>query len=278
MKHNIKTINYKDSDAGKQFTSSLHDSGFAIIRNHSLDFQLIESVYDEWKSFFNTEDKFNYTFDIEKQDGYFPYRSENAKGFNEKDLKEFFHFYEWGVYPKDISKRTVMLFHQLLAIGRELLVWIDANTPFEIKSKFSIPLYNMIEGSKMNLLRVIHYPPIEDNPGEAIRAEAHADINLITVLASGSEPGLQVLNNDEWIDIECNPGWLIINIGDMLQECSNGYFPSTIHRVVNPKGDGMSKSRFSIPLFIHPRDEVILSKNYTAKSFLDERLLEIGLK
>ena len=80
------------------------------------------------------------------------------------------------------------------------------------------------------------------------------------------------------MDIKCDPGWLVINSGDMLNECSGGYYPSTIHRVINPKGDAIKLPRYTMPVFIHPRDEVVLSKKYTARSFLDERLKEIGLK
>ena len=72
-------------------------------------------------------------------------------------------------------------------------------------------------------------------------------------------------------------GQIVINIGDMLQEASSGYFPSTIHRVINPKKT-QNLSRYSIPLFLHPRPEVILSDRYTADSYLLERLKEIGLK
>lgn len=278
MENKIETINYKSKNAGQKFTKSLHETGFAIIHNHTIDFDLIRTVYEEWKGFFNNDSKFNYKFNPRTQDGYFPFESENAKGFKEKDLKEFFHFYEWGLYPNNISKTTVMLYHQLMAIGRELLIWIDTNTPSHIKHYFSQPLNEMIQKSTMNLLRIIHYPPLNGNYGNAIRAAEHSDINLITLLVAGSEPGLQVLNNKEWIDIECNPGWLVINIGDMLQECSNGYYPSTIHRVINPKDKSNNNSRFSIPLFIHPENNISLSKRYTAKKFLEERLLEIGLK
>lgn len=279
MSFKIETVDYKSENAGQKFTNSLHETGFAILNNHPLDINLIETVYSEWESFFNSKEKLDYTFNPKTQDGYFPFMSENAKGYSEKDLKEFFHFYEWGSFPSNISKKTIMLYHQLMAIGRELLVWIDVNSPTEVKSNFSIPLSNMILESTMNLMRIIHYPPVPSKIGNSIRAAAHGDINLITVLAAGSQPGLQVLNmENKWVDVECNPGWLVINIGDMLQECSQGYYPSTIHRVINPKLDNENKSRFSLPLFIHPRNNVILSKNYSAKSFLDERLHEIGLK
>jgi isopenicillin N synthase-like dioxygenase len=278
MNNQIKIIDFHSKDAAVEFTKSLHETGFAIIQNHPLEYELIDTVYDEWKFFFNNDTKFNYKFNTRTQDGYFPFESENAKGYKEKDLKEFFQYYEWGIYPQNMSKKTVLLYHQLMAIGRELLIWIDTNSPEHIKQYFSMPLYNMILKSTMNLLRIIHYPPIDRNDGGAIRAAEHADINLITILASGSQPGLQVLNNGHWIDIECNPGWLVINIGDMLKECSNGYYPSTIHRVVNPIDNSKNISRFSIPLFIHPKNDVELSKRYSAKSFLEERLLEIGLK
>ena len=136
----------------------------------------------------------------------------------------------------------------------------------------------MVEGSTTNLLRIIHYPPLRDDDDKnAIRAGAHEDINLITVLISGSEPGLQVINaNGDWVDVKSDPGWLVINIGDMLQECSGGYYPSTTHRVINPTGNNVS--RFSMPFFLHPRDEVKLSDIHTAKTYLEERLKELGLK
>ena len=138
----------------------------------------------------------------------------------------------------------------------------------------------MIENSRMNLMRIIHYPPLSSNIKDgAIRASAHGDINLITVLPASHESGLQVQTKiGEWIDVGCNPEYLVINSGDMLHECSGGYYPSTIHRVINPKGESAKLPRYTIPVFIHPRDEVILSNKYTAKSFLDERLKEIGLK
>ena len=64
----------------------------------------------------------------------------------------------------------------------------------------------------------------------------------------------------------------------MLKEASGGYYPSTTHRVVNPSNNVNNDSRYSMPLFLHPRDDVQLSENYTAESYLKERLLEIGLK
>ena len=276
----IKTIDYKSENAGSQFVDSLHNIGFALVHNHPIDYNLITSVYNEWDVFFNSDIKHSYTFNPDTQDGYFPFRCENAKGYTEKDLKEFYHFYEWGKYPENISKNAILLYDEILELGQELLEWIDTYSPEEVKTKYSMPLADMIENSRMNLMRIIHYPPLisEIKNGE-IRAAAHGDINLITVLPAGSQTGLQVqTQSGKWVDVKCDPERLIINSGDMLNECSGGYYPSTIHRVINPKGESAQLSRYTMPVFLHPRDEVILSSKYTAKSFLDERLIEIGLK
>ena len=276
----IKTVDYKSENAGSQLVESLHDTGFAILYNHPLDFKLITSVYDEWGNFFNSDAKHSYTFNPDTQDGYFPYRCENAKGYFAKDLKEFFQLYEWGKYPENISRKAILLYHDLLQIGKELLQLIDAHSPKDVKSKFSMPLSEMIANSRMNLMRILHYPPLELEISDgAIRAEAHGDINLITILPASYQSGLQIqMQSGEWMDVTCEPEGLVINTGDMLNVCSNGYYPSTIHRVINPIGDATRLPRYTIPVFIHPRDEVILSDQYTARSFLDERLMEIGLK
>ena len=280
MSSNIQTVDFKSENAGGQFVESLHNTGFAIIHNHPLDFNLITSVYDEWGTFFNSDTKHSYTYNPDTQDGYFPYRSENAKGYMAKDLKEFYHIYQWGKYPENISRKALLLYHEIMAMGQNLLELLDVNSPLEVNTKFSMPLSEMIENSRMNLMRIIHYPPLNSNikDGE-IRASAHGDINLITILPASFQSGLQVqTKTGEWIDVGCVPEYLIINSGDMLHECSGGYYPSTIHRVINPKGESAKLPRYTMPVFIHPRDEVILSNKYTAKSFLDERLKEIGLK
>jgi len=279
-KFQINTIDFQSQDASLKLTKSLKNTGFAVIRNHGIDIQLINNVYEEWSSFFNSDEKFNYLFDVEKQDGYFPFKSENAHGCNQKDLKEFYHLYlPWGRIPKGISDNTLKLRHKLVDIGTELLAWIHDNTPEDIKNNFSMPLKDMIKGSRNNLLRVLHYPPIQDDEDKsALRAAPHGDINLITILLAGSEPGLQVMNMDKkWVDVDSNKGWLVINSGDMLNKCSDNYYPSTIHRVINPK-NSINVSRYSMPLFLHARDEVVLSDKYTAKSYLDKRLKSLGLK
>ncbi|MGI9464473.1 MAG: 2OG-Fe(II) oxygenase family protein, partial [Aestuariivirgaceae bacterium] len=160
-----------------------------------------------------------------------------------------------------------------------LLRWIDQESPASVREKFSEPLTGMVAGSEQNLLRVLHYPPLAEDvePGE-VRAAAHEDINLITLLVSGSEPGLQARDTEgNWHEVPCHSGMITVNAGDMLAKASRNYYPSTPHRVVNPPAQA-NRSRYSMPLFVHPRPEVQLDEQQTAGEYLDQRLREIGLK
>ena len=212
-------------------------------------------------------------------EGYFPFRSENAKDANAKDLKEFYHVYPEGRVPPSLKEHTLALHEDLARIGHTLLGWIQDNTPEEVRAGFSEPLPRMLEHSKQNLLRILHYPALAEppEPGE-VRAAAHGDINLITLLLTGTEPGLQARDtHGEWHDVPCDAGMMAINAGDMLEMASGGHYPSTVHRVVNPPAS-RNVARFSMPMFCHPRPEVELEPGTTADDFLNERLREIGLK
>ncbi len=172
-----------------------------------------------------------------------------------------------------------MLYKQLYSLGLELLQWVEERTPAAIRSRFSMPLVKMVDGAGDTLLRPIHYPPLTGSEEEgAVRAAAHEDINLITLLPAATAPGLEVRDlKGNWHEVEINPGQLAINAGDMLQMCTERYYVSTTHRVVNPKGPAAKLPRFSMPLFLHPAGEVKLSEQHTARTYLQERLREIGL-
>ena len=277
---NVRTVDFNSSTAPEKFTKSLKETGFAVISNHPIQFTQIQNIYNEWYQFFLSEIKNKYLFDEVNQDGYFPFLSENAKDSNLKDLKEFYHIYDWGRYPKQLTNATKDLYNALSEIAETLLGWVEENIPPEIAKQFSMSLSEMAHHSPRNLLRVIHYPPLKGNEKTGmVRAAAHGDINLLTVLVAGTQPGLQVQDvNGNWHDVSCDPGTIAVNTGDMLQMASNGYLPSTIHRVINPSNEIPNQSRLSMPLFLHPHDHVKLSEQYTAIGFLNERLQEIGLK
>ncbi|WP_374350474.1 isopenicillin N synthase family dioxygenase [Chitinimonas sp.] len=277
----VSVVDYRSPNAAAEFAESLHRTGFGVLKNHPIPQELVQAIYAEWLAFFDGEEKFAYAFDPAKQDGYFSTQiSETAKGATLKDIKEYFHIYPWGRIPPTLKANADRYYALASDLASQLLGWIEDNAPPSVKARFSESLPSMIAGTPNTLLRVLRYPPLTGNePAGALRAAAHEDINLITVLPAANEPGLQVKGSDgQWRDVPCDFGTLVINIGDMLQEASGGYYPSTSHRVVNPTGEGASKSRISLPLFLHPRSEVVLSERYTADAYLQERLRELGVK
>lgn len=276
----LETIDYRGEGSAKQFVESLRETGFGVLSNHPIDKRLVEDIYTEWQAFFNSEVKNDFMFKKETHDGFFPASiSETAKGNTVKDIKEYYHVYPWGRIPDSLRANILAYYAKANALAAELLEWIETYSPEEVKAKFSMPLPEMIADSQKTLLRILHYPPMTgDEELGAIRAAAHEDINLITVLPAANEPGLQVKAKDgTWLDVPSDFGNIIINIGDMLQEASGGYFPSTSHRVINPEGTDKTKSRISLPLFLHPNPAVVLSERYTADSYLMERLRELGV-
>jgi isopenicillin N synthase-like dioxygenase len=276
----VLTADYRNNNAAEVFVESLRKTGFGVIKNHPIDYQLVKDVFNEWQQFFASEDKFNYTYDKQTQDGYFPLNtSETAKGYNIKDIKEFYHLYPWGRYPKQLSSKTRELYSQMSDLAATVLQWVEQGTPDEIKANFSRPLADMIKKSPRTMLRVLHYPPLSgDEESGAVRAAAHEDIDLLTLLPAATATGLEVKDKEgNWHAVESDPGTIVVNAGDMLQLCTGHYYMSTTHRVVNPQGEASKTSRFSMPLFLHPHDDVVLSKEHTAKSYLWERLRELGV-
>jgi isopenicillin N synthase-like dioxygenase len=276
----LVAVDYSAPDADKLFVESLHQTGFGVLKNHPIDQSVVTSIYANWQAFFDSNEKQQFLFDKETQDGFFPQSvSETAKGFKKKDIKEYYHYYPWGKCPEALKQELMNYYQAATDLAAELLSWVEKYSPEDVAKDYSQPLSNMIKDSQQTLLRILHYPPLtgHEEP-DAIRAAAHEDINLLTILPAANEPGLQVKGTgDEWIDVPSDFGNLIINIGDMLQEASAGYFPSTSHRVINPAGSDMSKSRISLPLFLHPRPDVVLSERHTADSYLKERLRELGV-
>ena len=277
----IAQVDFSEPAKEKQFVDSIKQTGFAVIKNHDIAKDLIQRVFNSWQRFFEQEEEAKHKYLFKRnfnkvQDGFFPKEcSELAKGSKNKDPKEFFHYYPCTQnFPKEICEQdTFALRQELMTLAKELLSYLERALPKSIKSKFSMPLSEMIDEEYQTLLRILHYPSAP--PEIKIRAAEHTDINLITLLVSPSAPGLQALDTSgHWHMVPCEENCITVNIGDMLEECSEFYYPSTKHRVINLNE---LCSRYSIPLFLHAKDEVVLSKRYTAKSYRLERLAELDL-
>lgn len=274
----VLTVNYDSPQAPYLFCHSLRETGFAVLSHHPIATQLIDQAYQQWQAFFYSDTKHDYTYQKPSQAGYFPFRTESAKDRKISDLKEFFHFYPWGQVPPSLRAISLTMYEHLHQLAATLLQWIEGFLPYPISAKLSMPLKTMIDNNPNTLLRILHYPPLDhDTEEEAVRAAAHEDINLITLLPAATAPGLEVLDTQgHWYAVPCDPGNIVVNAADMLQMCTQHYYKSTSHRVVNPD-TAENISRFSMPFFLHPRDDVPLSQTHTAKEYLHERLRAIGI-
>lgn len=272
-------VDFTAADAPERFTESLRTTGFAVVTNHPLPWELVQSLYAEWEEFFTSGAAEAYTVGPDNQEGYFPPKiAETAKGRTVRDLKEFFHVYPWSdKYPSEVSDDAMRYRDIATDVASTLLGWVDANIPSEVAEKLSRPVADMLTGNSRTLLRILRYPPLEgDAPEGALRAAAHEDINLLTVLPASNETGLELLGADgEWYEVPCDPGSIAVNCGEMLDRATEGYLPATTHRVVNPTGEAAHRARMSMPLFLAAADDVIITDGRTAEELLAERIAEL---
>ena len=285
--------------------NAFKDIGFVSLKNHFLDDALVDNLYREVKGFFALPLETKSKYEIENlggQRGYISFGKEHAKGKKEGDLKEFWHFGQEPSsdanlieeYPENVTVSELKHFN---TTGMNAYKMLEKTGIYILRA---LALYIGLDENYFDhwasngnsILRPIHYPPITQEPKGAVRAGAHGDINLITLLMGASSGGLQVLRKDgEWIDAIPNEDELVINVGDMLERHTNNKLRSTIHRVVNPPKEQWSTPRYSIPFFMHPRSDMKLNclkecvdkqhpkafNDITAGDFLHQRLIEIGL-
>ncbi|MCT4641051.1 MAG: isopenicillin N synthase family oxygenase [Bacteriovoracaceae bacterium] len=301
----LQYVNGSETDQAdfvdKLFTG-IKDYGFIILTDHTLSQEVIDNGYKAVKEFFAMDEEFKNSY-ISKsgggQRGYTPFGTEHAKDSKYKDLKEFFHvgrqvakdhkFYKY--YPENIWPKIDGFKESLDNLYNEL----DKTSDYLLEAlgkALDVPEHyfaNMTETGN-SILRAIHYPPVgEAPPIGSVRAAAHGDINLITILMGATASGLQLLDRDgTWLDVETKEGQLVVDAGDMMSRITNDIIPATIHRVINPEDH--TTARYSMPFFVHPHPDAILEcipscigqgakyPPISAHEELMKRLVEIGLK
>ena len=282
--------------------------GFAMVRDHGLDANTVKHAWELTEAFFALSDDEKHQYhmpDNAGARGYTPFGRETAKGETLGDLKEFWHIGRelpvgnpflspsmpaniWPTQPEGFPETFRTLFSEMDRVGRTILSRIALH--LGLTSDWFDPVVDM--GN--SVLRLLHYPPVETANPAAVRAAAHGDINLITLLLGAEEAGLELLDRNEfWLPVSPPNGALVVNVGDMLERLTNHTLPSTIHRVRNPQGQAARRSRYSMPFFLHPRSDFVIAtlpqcvdaKNpdryplpITADRFLQQRLRDIGLK
>ena len=284
---------------------SFEEYGFAIIADHGIPDSLIHDAEEKAKAFFALPEEVKRKYHIPGGGGargYTPFGIETAKGAQAFDLKEFWHVGRElaahhpfrnhmgdNVWPEEVPgfKDTFLeLFETFDRTGLKILKAIARF--LKIDEDYFIDTVR--DGN--SVLRLLHYPPIQGEPGSNVRAGAHEDINTITLLLGAEEAGLELLTRDgRWIPVSPKPGELVVNIGDMLQRLTNGLLRSTTHRVVNPPPERRGRSRYSMPFFLHFRSDFLIEAlagtvppgeqpkwpPITANDYLQERLREIKL-
>lgn len=304
LSHYTKGLDSQRANFIEKLFSGIKDYGFIILKDHDVSPDLLKQAYQVLEKFYAQPEAVKKSYISEKgggQRGYTPFGKEHAKDSPVMDLKEFWHvgrevpanhpfakYYPQNIWPDNTVPefRTVFqkLFAQLENAGIQMMEALTG--PLKVEKDY---FKKMVEEGN-SILRLLHYPPIPEGVDpRCVRAAAHEDINFITILPAATQSGLQLKDRDgSWLDIESDFGSLIVDAGDMLSRITNEVIPSTTHRVINPQ-DGKNESRYSMPFFMHPHPEAMLSclpsckgagakyPDITAHDFLMQRLREIGL-
>lgn len=292
------------ADFAAAIGESFRTFGFAMVIDHGMDADLIERGWALSRAFFALPDEAKRAYLVPGgggQRGFTAFGTEIAKDASENDLKEFWHVGRElppgsplaatmppNVWPREIAgfqDSFTALYDAFDQVGSEILSSIAVHLGLPDRWFDS----RIADGN--SILRLLHYPPVSPSaPG--IRAGAHEDINLITLLLGAEEAGLQLLTKSgEWLDVDPPQGALVINVGDMLQRLTNHVLPSTTHRVANPPPERRGFSRYSMPFFLHLRPDVMIEAlpqcvsadnplrdpPISAHDYLHQRLVEIGL-
>jgi isopenicillin N synthase-like dioxygenase len=289
----------------QKFGQSFQRFGFAMVADHGVPQELIERAWAITKAFFDLPEEEKRRYFVEGGGGargYTPFKTEIAKGAQYVDLKEFWHIgrelakghrFEkdmaaniWPDRPEGFKETFLELFQAFDDAGDRLLSAVAIYLGLEPN------WFDRAVKDGNSVLRLLHYPPVADDAPE-VRAGAHEDINLITLLLGAEEAGLELLDKDgRWLPVKPPEGAMVINVGDMLQRLTNHVLPSTTHRVVNPPVERRGTPRYSMPFFLHPAPDFLIEtlpstisadrpNRYpapiTAHDYLHERLVEIGL-
>lgn len=281
--------------------------GFAGIRGHGIGSEQIDASYDVFKRFFDLPEEVKRKYHFAGGGGargYTPFGIETAKGAQYSDLKEFWHVGREiprdskyaDVMPPNLWPEEIPEFRSLAYGLYQALDELGSRVLSALALHIGLPESYFADKTDFgnSILRPIHYPPITTDDIPNVRAGAHEDINLITLLVGASAAGLEVRSHKgDWVPFTADADTIVVNIGDMLQRLTNHVYPSTTHRVVNPKGEQARQPRYSTPFFLHPNPDFLIDvlpstisvdnpnrypEAITAQGYLEERLREIKLK
>jgi isopenicillin N synthase-like dioxygenase len=110
------------------------------------------------------------------------------------------------------------------------------------------------------LLKVIRYrTPADTGGGDPPSRQgvgSHRDTGFLTFVHQHAVGGLQVERDGQFVDVPVMPDAFVVNIGEMFQLVTRGYFKATVHRVVSPPP---GVERVSLAYFFNPKLEATLA-------------------
>lgn len=201
---NIPSVNLRDflsddpvrkqkfvNEIGKAY----EEIGFVSLKGHFLSDELVDKLYEQVRTFFSLPLEIKEKYEIPGiggQRGYVSFGKESAKGRTTGDLKEFWHFGQYvennpkleAEYPRNVIVNELPEFNKT---GEETYKMLEKTGVYVLRA---LALYLGLDEfyfdqyvkNGNSILRPIHYPPITEEPKDAVRAAAHGDINLITLL------------------------------------------------------------------------------------------------
>lgn len=272
-KGSIPTIDLRDPDhvTIPRLDNALTEIGFVMVQGHSVSARLVQEMRQQLPRYFAQplQEKLKDRIEPDNYRGYIPlgFFSPNVDGVS-TDQYEGYKLHEetptddpicamcdlygpnrWPNNPSQLEPVTREFWQACNTTGRKLLTLIA--TILGLNSDrflacFDQPLTNMT---------LLHYPAQPANL-EGFGIHPHKDTDALTLLFPDPVGGLWLRRHgqSDWLEIAASPETMVVNIGDLLEHWSGGYFVSTPHKVVNLSGH----ARYSFPFFIVPRHDVVV--------------------
>lgn len=252
----------------EKMSQALQDLGFFAVINTGISSSVLDEAYDAAKAFFALPTEVKMRYDARPtncQRGYVPPHIEIAKNATRSDFKEVWHLgpnitperakelgYAADVWPAEIRfKEPIRAMYNMLS---QYVLSLEEAFALAIGERTTLFSEMTREGDWF--MRVAYYPPCtEEEKKNTVWAGEHTDIDLFAILPRSTASGLEVKDKDgNWIRVVVPDNAFIMNAGDVLENMTNGYFRSPLHRVVATEDNGR-EGRYSIILFIHPKNE-----------------------
>jgi isopenicillin N synthase-like dioxygenase len=294
----IDISNLESSDAEKRKTvvdslcRAFHEIGFVAVQGHGISQSLLGEVRLQVIDLFNRplEEKLSLTVQQYNYRGYVPtgFFTPNRVGETSKqqacDQYEAYKLH-YETEPDDPIRKHCSLYgpnkwpkssHQLKNVVTNY--WYECDRVTQNLLGAISDYLNLDKGyfqkvfeQPLSNMTLLHYPQVNSSH-DSFGIHPHKDTDVLTILAPDPVGGLYVRSRDskEWIAAIAPDDALIINVGDMLEIWSAGYFVSTPHKVISPQ----AADRYSFPYFAVPRYDVVVETLNFDERVMSKRVIQ----